>query len=102
MEWTEDCEKYLLEILAERVKRDPLGAPIFKGIDWQGVDEQIFMKFARRYGYEKVKENYHRLRSIHTNFSELINIKVSHGILHLEKCLLMILFGMNFSRYGST
>ena len=73
MEWTKDCEKYLLEILAERVKRDPNGALIFKGTDWQEVDEQFFMKFALRYGYERVKAKYHRLRSIHTKFSELIN-----------------------------
>ncbi|XP_023735060.1 uncharacterized protein LOC111882929 [Lactuca sativa] len=37
------------------------------------MDEQIFMKFAIRYGPEKLKGKYHRMRSVHTKFSELIN-----------------------------
>ncbi|CAI9296120.1 unnamed protein product [Lactuca saligna] len=73
MDWTEECEKYLLDILHARVKRDPNGAPIFKGTDWVEMDEQIFMKFAIRYGPEKLKGKYHRMRSVHTKFSELIN-----------------------------
>ncbi|CAI9271179.1 unnamed protein product [Lactuca saligna] len=73
MDWTEECEKYLLDILHERVKRDPNGAPIFKGTDWVEMDEQIFMKFAIRYGAEMLKGKYHRMRPMHTKFSELIN-----------------------------
>lgn len=73
MEWAEDCEKYFLEILAEMVKRDPNGSPILNGTDWLEIDEKIFLKFALRYGQERLKAKYHRLRIVHTKFGELIN-----------------------------
>lgn len=73
MEWTEDREKYFLEMLVERVGRDLNGSPVFKGNDWIEMDEQIFLKFALRYGPYKLKGKYHRLRSVHTKFGELIN-----------------------------
>ncbi|KAK1397201.1 hypothetical protein POM88_007064 [Heracleum sosnowskyi] len=73
IEWFEEAEKYFLEVLAERVKRDPNGAPIFKGIDWIEMDEVMFFKFVFRYGPEKLKGKYHRMCSTHTKFSELIN-----------------------------
>ena len=37
------------------------------------MGEQIIMKFSIRYGPEKLKGKYHRMRSVHTKFSELIN-----------------------------
>nr|KAJ0189322.1 hypothetical protein LSAT_V11C800406580 [Lactuca sativa] len=37
------------------------------------MDEHIFMKFALRYGPEKVKAKYHCLKYVHLKFSELIN-----------------------------
>ncbi|KAI3524151.1 hypothetical protein L1887_02803 [Cichorium endivia] len=37
------------------------------------MDEQILMNFALKYGYKKVKENHHCLKSRHTKFTELIN-----------------------------
>ncbi|GKC00480.1 hypothetical protein Tco_0986616 [Tanacetum coccineum] len=72
MEWPEEREKYLLEILLERVKRDPNGSPVFKVSDWADMSEQIFLKFAVRYGPKKVKGKYHRLKATYTKFSELI------------------------------
>ncbi|KAL6543350.1 hypothetical protein OROHE_010870 [Orobanche hederae] len=71
--WSEEAEKYFLEILAERVKRDPNGAPIFKGTDWLEMDENMFLKLGLRYGPEKLRGKYHRMRSVHTRFAELIN-----------------------------
>lgn len=71
--WSEECERYFLEVLGERVKRDPNGAPIFKGTDWIEMDEVIFLKFGMRYGPEKLKGKYHRMRSAHTKFNELIS-----------------------------
>ncbi|GJZ51891.1 hypothetical protein Tco_0606406 [Tanacetum coccineum] len=53
MEWSENCEKYFLDILSERVKKEPNGAPIFKGIDWIEMDEKIFLKFGLRYGPDR-------------------------------------------------
>nr|GEV61201.1 hypothetical protein [Tanacetum cinerariifolium] len=37
------------------------------------MDEQIFLKFAIRYGPDKLKGKYHRLRSRHIKFGELID-----------------------------
>ena len=42
MDWPDDCEKFLLEILAERIKKDPNGAPVFKGTDWKEMDDEFF------------------------------------------------------------
>ncbi|PWA79467.1 hypothetical protein CTI12_AA206250 [Artemisia annua] len=49
MEWAEDCERFFLEILAERVKRHVNGSSFFTLTDWFNMDEQIFLKFAIRY-----------------------------------------------------
>lgn len=73
MEWTEDCERFFLEILAERVKRHVNGSSSFTSTDWFNMDEQIFLKFAIRYGPDKLKGKYHRLRIRHIKFGELIN-----------------------------
>ena len=73
MEWTEDCERFFLEILAERVKRHVDGSSIFTLTDWFNMDEQIFLKFAIRYGPDKLKGKYHRLRIRHNKFGELIS-----------------------------
>ncbi|GKA49193.1 L10-interacting MYB domain-containing protein [Tanacetum coccineum] len=73
MEWTEDCEKFFLEILAERVKRHVNGSSVFTLTDWFNMDEQIFLKFAIRYGPDKLKGKYHRLRIRHIKFGELID-----------------------------
>jgi len=43
------------------------------GGGWRGVDEAIFLKFNLRYGPDKLKSKYLRLRSVHTKFTELIN-----------------------------
>lgn len=73
MEWTEDCVKFFLELLSEKVKKDPNSAPTLKLSDWNEIDEKIFLRFALKYGSDKLKAKYHRLRAIHTKFSELIN-----------------------------
>ena len=73
MDWPEDIEKFFLEILAERDKRDPNGTPVFKESDWIEIDEVIFLKFALSYSPEKLKEKYFRMGTMHTKFSELIN-----------------------------
>ncbi|XP_074322880.1 uncharacterized protein LOC141659852 [Apium graveolens] len=71
VEWTKETEKNFLEILAERVKRDPNRAPIFKTIDWQEMDDKV--QTGIKYGPDKLKGKYHRMRSVHTKFGELIN-----------------------------
>ncbi|XP_074322842.1 uncharacterized protein LOC141659815 [Apium graveolens] len=53
VEWTEETEKNFLEILAERVKRDPNGAPIFKTTDCSttsmvNADENVWDAFFKR------------------------------------------------------
>lgn len=58
MDSSEDCEKYFLEILSERVKKEPNGVPILKGVDWIEMNEKIFLKFALRYGPERLKGKY--------------------------------------------
>ena len=73
MESTEDCERFFLEILAERVKRHVNGSSFFTLTDWFNMDEQIFLKFAIRYGPDKLKGKYHRLRFRHNKFGELIS-----------------------------
>lgn len=55
IEWSEEGERYFLEILGERVKKDPNGALIFKGTDWIEMDEFMFLKFGLRYGPKKLK-----------------------------------------------
>ena len=60
------------KVLMERVKRDPNNSPVFKVSDWTDMSEQIFLKFAVRYGPEKVKGKYHQLRTTYTKFTELI------------------------------
>ncbi|KAK1375166.1 hypothetical protein POM88_031359 [Heracleum sosnowskyi] len=37
------------------------------------MDEVMFLKFGFRYGPNKLKGKYHRMRSMHTKFNELIN-----------------------------
>lgn len=73
IEWDEDREKYFLELLSERVRKDPNGSLIFKGTKWTEMDDEIYVKFGLRYGEHKLKGKYHRLRSMHKKFCELIN-----------------------------
>lgn len=73
MEWSEEREKYFLELLAERVNRDANGTPIYKKSDWVQMNEKIFMKFGLSYGEIKLKAKYNRLRLTHTKFGELIS-----------------------------
>ena len=44
MDLSEECAKYFLEILSERVKKEPNGAPILKGVDWVEMNEKIFFE----------------------------------------------------------
>nr|XP_043639265.1 L10-interacting MYB domain-containing protein-like [Erigeron canadensis] len=73
MEWTEDCVKFFLDLLAEKVKKDPNSTPTLKMTNWKELDDKILVKFALSYGPEKLKAKYHRLKAIHTKFTELIN-----------------------------
>ena len=73
MEWSEEREKFFLELLAERVNRDANGTPIYKKCDWVQMNEKIFMKFGLSYGEIKLKAKYNRLRMAHTKFGELIS-----------------------------
>ncbi|KAK9059148.1 hypothetical protein SSX86_021767 [Deinandra increscens subsp. villosa] len=73
MEWSDECVKYFLDLLAEKVKKDPNSAPILKTSDWNEMDEKIFVTFALKYGPDKLKAKYNRLRIMHTKFTELIN-----------------------------
>ena len=73
MEWSEEREKFFLELLAERVNRDANGTPIYKKCDWVQMNDKIFMKFGLSYGEIKLKAKYNRLRMAHTKFGELIS-----------------------------
>ena len=55
MDWSEDCEKYFLEILSERVKKEKNGAPILKGVDWIEMNEKIFFEICIKIWTWKVK-----------------------------------------------
>ena len=73
MDWTEERERAFLEILLERVKQDVNGTPSFKPSDWVQMDNELYLRIGVRYGKVKVKAKYHRLRLLHSKFTELIN-----------------------------
>ena len=71
-DWSENNENAFLSILYERVKKDPNGTPIFKPSDWIEMDDELFLVTGERYGTERLKGKYNRLRTKHRYFSELL------------------------------
>ncbi|KAK6911088.1 Myb/SANT-like domain [Dillenia turbinata] len=72
MEWFEEAEKTFLKILAERVRRDPNGAPILKAIDWTEINDLLLARTGLQYGMDRLRGKYNRMRSVHTKFAELV------------------------------
>ena len=71
-DWSENNENAFLLILYERVKKDPNGTPIFKPSDWLEMDDELFLVTGERYGTDRLKGKYNRLRTKHRCFSELL------------------------------
>ncbi|PIA58825.1 hypothetical protein AQUCO_00500632v1 [Aquilegia coerulea] len=72
MDWTDNNENAFLSMLHEKVKRDPKGAPTFKTSDWNAMDNELYLSIGERYGAERLKGKYNRLRSKHRYFSDLL------------------------------
>ncbi|PIA31877.1 hypothetical protein AQUCO_04700019v1 [Aquilegia coerulea] len=72
MDWTDNNENAFLSMLHEKVKRDPKGAPTFKTSDWNAMDNELYLSIGKRYGAERLKGKYNRLRSKHRDFSDLL------------------------------
>ncbi|XP_050234847.1 uncharacterized protein LOC126683061 [Mercurialis annua] len=72
-DWHEKNENIFLEILCEKVKKDPNGTPVFKSSDWQEIDDELFLVTGERYEMERLKGKYNRLRIKHRHFSELLD-----------------------------
>ncbi|KAL5699869.1 hypothetical protein ACHQM5_030706 [Ranunculus cassubicifolius] len=71
-DWPEKNEASFLKILYERVKLDINGAPTFKTSDWKAIDEELFLEIGVRYGEDKLKGKYNRLRIKERQFAELL------------------------------
>lgn len=71
--WTSARERLFLDILIEKVKRDPNGAPSFKGTDWHEIDDLVTLSTGMRFGVVKLKGKYGRFRIKYNQFTELIN-----------------------------
>lgn len=72
MDWSDKNENALLTIIYERVKQDVNAAPTFKPSDWKDIDEELFLETGVRYGSDKVKGKYNRLRIKQRLFSDLL------------------------------
>ena len=73
MDWSEKNENTFLQIVYEKVKRDPNGARTFKPSDWDNMDEELFLAVGKRYRVERLKGKYQRLRIKHRLFLDLLN-----------------------------
>ena len=71
-EWSDYNENVFLKILNERVKKDPNGSPSFKPSDWQEMNEELFLVIGEKYGPNKLKGKFNRLRQKHRQFCDLL------------------------------
>ncbi|KAK6923296.1 Myb/SANT-like domain [Dillenia turbinata] len=72
MEWSEEVEEIFLDILAERVRRDPNGAPILKATNWTEIDDLLLARTGLQYGMDRLRGKYNQMWSVHTKFTELV------------------------------
>ncbi|KAM7275866.1 hypothetical protein ACFE04_017732 [Oxalis oulophora] len=73
-EWPDQNETTFLQILWERIQDDPSATPpsIRSGI-WEAIDDQLFLSVGDRYGAEKLRGKYNRLRIKYRHFLELLD-----------------------------
>lgn len=69
-EWPANNELAYLQILHDRVKL--LGASSLKKMVWNEIDEELFDSIGERYGEQKLKGKFNRLRRKFREFSVLI------------------------------
>lgn len=69
-DWPLENELAFIQILLEKMKQ--LGNISFKRAIWSEMDEELFAVMGERYGVDKLRGKFNRLRKKYREFSELI------------------------------
>ncbi|TQD90012.1 hypothetical protein C1H46_024416 [Malus baccata] len=69
--WPVTVEKHFIHLLHEERKKRLKGSTVDKNA-WDAIEDELVIKFGKRYAREKLKAKYNRLRKIYREFAKLV------------------------------